>query len=197
MGVDIYGLKPNTIGTRPELPDNYQDLSQEEKQEYWDSFHHWEEENPGYYFGNNWWHWRPIQMLIHAMNNAHSIGIPEEELKHLGSNDGIGVSDAGHCEQLAMHFKDLISNMEKANTKKVFLNLGHWYYTTVSENGNTHSELLKDEVIIEKLNDKYGSVFFQDAELDGVGYETSHATNIDNLKEFALFLDNCNGFKIH
>jgi hypothetical protein len=60
---------------------------------------------------------------------------------------------------------------------------------------NTFS--LKDEAIIEALNAKYPGIFFEQAELDGVLYEPSHATNIDNIEEFAIFLENCNGFQIY
>lgn len=197
MGVDIYGLKPKLSSTQPAFPDNYEDLSEEQKSDYWNQRNQWEQENPGYYFRNNWWHWRPIQVLIGYFNDEHSIGIPEEELRCLGSNDGVGVSDPAQCEQLAACFKSLIEDMRRDEKRTVYLNTGWWYCKIVGADGKIMTERVQNEKILEELNEKYKAVFFEEADLNGVGYEPSHGTNLDNLQEFALFLENCNGFKIH
>lgn len=60
MGVDIYGLSPKLTKPKPEIPDDYQDLDSDDQKAFWDIIEEWEQENPGYYFRNNWWHWRPI-----------------------------------------------------------------------------------------------------------------------------------------
>ncbi len=104
MGVDIYGISPKLTEKMPELPDNYEELSEEQVSAYWSMRNEWEQSNPGYYFRNNWWHWRPIQMLISVFNEVYQMHIPEEDIKALGSNGGGGVTDKGHCEQLAMYF---------------------------------------------------------------------------------------------
>ena len=191
MGVDIYGISPKLTETKPELPDNYEELSEEQIQAYWSMRDEWEQNNPGFYFRNNWWHWRPLQMLVSVFNKAYELNIPEETLKELGSNGGGGIKDKGLCEQLAKCFKEFADNMRLEGHKVVYLNTGWWHEK--DDNGPS----LKDEARIKKLDEKYPGIFFEQAELDGKLYEPSHATNIDNVEEFAIFLENCNGFEIY
>lgn len=194
MGVDIYGISPKLTESKPELPDNYEELSEEQIQAYWQMRDEWEQNNPGFYFRNNWWHWRPLQMLIGVFNNAQELHIPEDQMKSLGSNDGNGVKDKGHCEQLAKCFRELAAQMKKDDTKVIYLNTGWWHFADKNLN---NGRSIEDEELINKLNEKYPGLFFEAPTLNGVDYEASHATNIDNIEEFALFLENCNGFEIH
>ena len=191
MGVDIYGISPKLTETKPELPDNYDDLSEEQIQAYWQMRDEWEQSNPGFYFQNNWWHWRPLQMLISVFNEAYELHIPEETLKQLGENGGGGVKDKGLCEQLAKCFKEFADDMKLKDKKVVYLNTGWWHLKDSNEPS------IKDEILLEILNAKYPGIFFEQPELDGVLYEPSHATNIDNIEDFTIFLENCNGFEIY
>ena len=200
MGVDIYGLNPQQSGTRPEMPDNYQDLPKHEQIAYWNALHEWENLNPGYYFRNNWWHWRPIVVLITMLNDEHNIGIPEREIQHLSYNNGHGVSEPAHCQQLALLIKDKVEQWEKEGKSIINLNIsGKWYFKTVGVKGEIETLPVNNNDITNQLNDKYpvGQLFTEDVQLDEIAYECSHATSIDNIKEFMLFLENCNGFKIH
>lgn len=194
MGVDIYGLSPKLTKPKPEIPDDYQDLDSDDQKAFWDIIEEWEQENPGYYFRNNWWHWRPIQMLISVFNESYNLNIPADEIKSLGGNDGNGVKDKGQCEQLASCFKQFVEMMKKENQKVVYLNTGWWHFADKQLNGG---KSIDDQELIDKLNEKYPGLFFEAPTLNGVDYEASHGTNVDNLEEFALFLENCNGFEIH
>lgn len=197
MGVDIYGLKPAITGEKPSYPDNFSELSNEERAAYYKKVDQWEEQNPGYYFRNNWWHWRPLQMLVGYFNKKYDIGIPEDEINSLGSNDGKGVSDPEHCVKLAEAFNSHASLVESAGYKTVSLNMGHWTFRAANERGNIVDCPLNDPTKLELLNEKYDTYFFGEAELDGVVYHTSHGTTTDNMRDFALFLQNCNGFAVH
>ncbi|NBW33921.1 MAG: hypothetical protein EBR30_02580 [Cytophagia bacterium] len=197
MGVDIYGIKPLLTEACPQFPENYDDFSDEEKTAFWDKRKTWEKENPGFYFRNNWWHWRPIQMLIRAFNTSFNIGIPQNELDALGSNDGLGITDPAHCKKLAETFKDLAKEMRKSSETKISVNLGMWYYKTVDKEGRIINQTLVDEDIIQQLDEKYPLSFSGTAEINGIEYTTAHETDIDNLEEFTLFLENCNGFQIY
>lgn len=194
MGVDIYGLSPKLTKPKPEIPDDYQDLDSDDQKAFWDLTEEWEQDNPGYYFRNNWWHWRPIQMLIGVFNESYSLNIPEDVMKSLGSNDGNGVKDKSQCEQLASCFKEFVQQMKKNDHKVVYLNTGWWHFADKQLNGG---KSIDDQELIDKLNEKYPGLFFEAPTLNGVDYEASHGTNVDNLEEFALFLENCNGFEIH
>jgi len=193
MGVDIYGISPKLTAEKPEMPDNYNELSEEETDKYWEKYNQWEQDNPGYYFRNNWWHWRPLQMLISVFNEVYNMNIPENEIKSLGSNDGSGVSDKSHCEQLASYFKEFVVQMKADGAKAVYLNTGWWHFADKSLSPKS----IEDEALVEALNNKYPGLFFEEPEYNGIKFEASHATSIDNLEEFALFLENCNGFKIY
>lgn len=191
MGVDIYGISPKLTESKPELPDNYEDLSEEQVQFYWKMREEWEQSNPGFYFRNNWWHWRPLQMLISVFNDVNELHIPEENLKQLGENGGGGIKDKGLCEQLAKCFQDYAAVMKSKDIKIVYLNTGWW------NKKDSNEPSIKSLSLLEALNTKYPGVFFEQPEIDGTLYEPSHFTNIDNIEEFALFLENCNGFEIH
>ena len=62
MGFDIYGIKPRENTIKPEIlkKDWYKLEQQEEKDKYFDAKNKYEEENPGQYFRNNVWWWRPL-----------------------------------------------------------------------------------------------------------------------------------------
>jgi hypothetical protein len=38
MGVDIYGISPKLTAEKPEMPDNYNELSEEETDKYWEKY---------------------------------------------------------------------------------------------------------------------------------------------------------------
>lgn len=133
-------------------------------------------------------------MLISVFNESYNLNIPADEIKSLGGNDGNGVKDKGQCEQLASCFKQFVEMMKKENQKVVYLNTGWWHFADKQLNGG---KSIDDQELIDKLNEKYPGLFFEAPTLNGVDYEASHGTNVDNLEEFALFLENCNGFEIH
>lgn len=197
MGVDIYGLKPELTSEKPSYPDNFSELSAEERTEYYDKLDKWEDQNPGYYFRNNWWHWRPLQMLVFHFNRKYDLNIPEEQIDALGSNSGGGITDPVHCLKLAEAFNLHASAIEAAGHRVVSLNMGYWTFKTPNERGDIVTCTLDDPEKLKRLNEKYDTYFFGDAELDGIAYQTSHGTTTDNMRDFALFLQNCNGFAIY
>lgn len=72
MGYDIYGLNPKQLVEKPQLLtdlldkdgctnyDVYEKLSKEEQENYWKVRQEHEDSNPGIYFRNNIWWWRPL-----------------------------------------------------------------------------------------------------------------------------------------
>ena len=62
MGFDLYGVKPELVGERPEI--NWDVADSEEKDKYHESLSKFETDNPGYYFRNNVWWWRPLWSYI-------------------------------------------------------------------------------------------------------------------------------------
>tara|TARA_A100001391_G_scaffold185324_1_gene153860 strand:+ start:1685 stop:2119 length:435 start_codon:yes stop_codon:yes gene_type:complete len=62
MGFDIYGLSPK-YKDKPTI--DWTTATDKDKDAYFKAMNKFEEENPGYYFRNNVWWWRPLGELIH------------------------------------------------------------------------------------------------------------------------------------
>jgi hypothetical protein len=62
MGFDVYGIKPIENTPKPEIltQEPWEIKDEELKKEWYKADDKWEEENPGVYFRNNVWWWRPL-----------------------------------------------------------------------------------------------------------------------------------------
>jgi len=58
MGMDVYGLNPELKSEKPEI--DWNDSTEEQRDQYFEAINVFESENPGYYFRNNVWFWRPL-----------------------------------------------------------------------------------------------------------------------------------------
>ena len=83
MGFDIYGLDPNLKSQRPTI--DWDKATDDDKDAYFKALNKFEEENPGYYFRNNVWWWRPLANLIHA--KCHNL-LSDEQMEGLYNNSG-------------------------------------------------------------------------------------------------------------
>ena len=63
MGFDVYGKNPKLVGERPDIDWSTQP-SDEERDDFFKKLHKFEEDNPGYYFRNNVWWWRPLWSYV-------------------------------------------------------------------------------------------------------------------------------------
>lgn len=183
MGVDIYGIKP--LAPEPLLTE---DATPEQVRIAKQIRETWKMETPGAYFANNWWNWRPIQMLIQVFNEAYQIGIPAEQIDALNSNSGHGIESPAHCEHLAKCFEEFINSMEANNQVAVYFNTGLWH----EEKGHPAT----DKDLSELMSIDMG-ILYEPVKVNDRFYTPYHATNIDNLKRFADFLMNCNGFNVY
>ena len=88
MGFDIYGLDPNYKTKRPEI--DWDKATDEEKDIYFKKIDEFQEHNPGYYFRNNVWWWRPLAELIH--DKCGDL-LSEKQKKGLHNNSGTEFDD--------------------------------------------------------------------------------------------------------
>jgi hypothetical protein len=189
MGVDIYGKAPKLIGKKPELDFSDDNITEEQKKDYWDALEKWEEKNPGYYFRSNWWGWRPIVMLCAHAAEQHRL---EFNFDQWMGNDGLGLDNWQECNALADALELSIAEEEnlKDDEDTIYCNMGSW----TQSGGN-----MVDEEITDKLNEDYpyGSIMFTSIVSDsGNIYYPSHGTPLWLIKEFIKFLRNCGGFSI-
>ena len=183
MGVDIYGIKP--LSPEPLLTE---DATPEQVRIAAEVRERWKQDTPGAYFANNWWHWRPIQMLIHVFNEAYNIGIPMDQIDALNSNSGHGIESPEHCQRLAQCFEEFINDMDSRGKRAVYMNTGLW----ADEKGRPATDKDLAELTSLEMGILYDPVTVGDRH-----YTPYHATDIDNLKHFAEFLMNCNGFNVY
>ena len=100
MGMDVYGNNPKQNKDESNYPvfGKYREMNFKVKWEelkkkkleekYWDECGQYEDDNPGYYFRNNVWWWRPLWDFCHAVSD-----VVDDELHDNGHcNDGAGLN---------------------------------------------------------------------------------------------------------
>lgn len=105
MGMDVYGKNPKQNVDRSkfstlhkyesmEFNERWKLLDKDEKlrQTYWLEKDDYEQQNPGFYFRNNCWWWRPLWNYCYHI--ADDI-ISEEVFENGHSNNGAGLDDKG------------------------------------------------------------------------------------------------------
>ena len=104
MGFDIYGLDPNYKTKRPEI--DWDKATDEEKDIYFKKIDEFQEHNPGYYFRNNVWWWRPLAELIH--DKCGDL-LSEKQKEGLHDNSGTEFDD-DTALAIARRLSNLIKN---------------------------------------------------------------------------------------
>ena len=90
MGFDVYGLNPvnNLDIEKPLYPNNFNDLSKEQKDDHWARVKAFEEAVPGDYWRSNVWWWRGLwSYTVEVCNDVMS----DTHMSAGGSNDGIKI----------------------------------------------------------------------------------------------------------
>ena len=96
MGMDCYGENPKLISEKPVQPD-FSTISEDDKQAYFDALAKFEEDNPGVYFRNNVWWWRPLwNYVCETCSDVLSV----EDMQAGQYNDGYLI-DAEQSEKIA------------------------------------------------------------------------------------------------
>lgn len=190
MGMDVYGIAPQTVGEQPQRPENWNELTEHEQEMYYNSLNLWEANNPGVYFRANCWSWRPIHAICEFAINI--TGLPFNT-DYWGSNDGKGLKNQQECDMLA----DAIEVYLTLNNKnmhdqddRIYLCLGSW----TTANGNFMPQELEDE-----LNETYpmGTILYNGVVTkDGTLAFSSHSTPLYHIQSFITFLRKCGGFEI-
>ena len=116
MGFDLYGMNP-VADTKKPVPqdftkkkvdeDNYfREMSESEREKYFDAKFAWEGRNPGTYFRNNVWWWRPLWLYV---ENACSAKLTHVEWERGTTNDGYEI-DTDTAETMADMLEESIEN---------------------------------------------------------------------------------------
>ena len=117
MGMDVYGNNPTIKKSMDEFPiyAKYEDIPwgdrekdpewEKVKDKYWEEYNAYEKSNPGVYFRNNCWWWRPLWNYCYFISRHYKLNLIDEELFQSGHcNDGAGL-DAKDSMTLAMYLQ--------------------------------------------------------------------------------------------
>ena len=198
MGMDITGNNPKIRGEKPADID-WWNVSQEERDAYMEAKNKFEAENPGVYFRANLWSWRPIAEVIQYCNNVMGLNLPETFLQGMHFNSGAGLETQEECDKLALAIEGMmISKFD--HWDYVGVNYKMYARKVVDPEGKIFEEnLYNNPELIQELEQHLGDdIFVEDGEFEykGINYMTSHATSIEHLADFVLFLKECGGFEI-
>jgi hypothetical protein len=190
MGVDISGKNPIVRGIRPSI--DWDTATDSEQEQYWTNRAKWHAENPGDYYQDNWWGWRPIVELIEIVNIEKDLGL---DTSCYGSNDGAGPDDQETCDRLADALAEKLTELILKNPEltddsdEIYLMLGSW----VNEDGS-----FIDKKVSDKLTEDfdYGQLMLTGVVTkNGLAF-SAHATTLGRIKRFIAFLRECGGFEI-
>lgn len=190
MGMDVYGIAPQTVGKQPKKPENWDSLTEYEQQMYYDSVNLWETNNPGFYFRSNCWSWRPIHAICDLAIKIANLPFDTE---NWGYNSGGGLVTQEECDDLANAI-ELYLELNNGNMHDmddiIYLCLGSWTTT----NGHFISQDAEDE-----LNEVHpiGTILYNGVVTkNGTIAFASHSCSLNHVNNFISFLRNCGGFEI-
>jgi hypothetical protein len=191
MGVDISGKNPIVRGVKPTI--DWDTANEAEKDLYWEAKNKWHKENPGDYYQDSWWGWRPMAALIAIVNEEKDLGI---DISYFGSNDGAGPDDQETCDALADGLAEKLTQLIMENPDlsedddRIYLMMGSWV--------NMDSQFIHSE-IADKLSEgfEYGQMMTKGIVMeDGTIAYSAHSTSLGRIKRFISFLRECGGFEI-
>ncbi len=197
MGFDIYGLNPKLKSERPKI--DWDNHTKAEADQYFKDVEKFEEENPGYYFRNNVWWWRPLADFVlwladkefttdkdrEGWHNNGGYRVDEKKAKFIA-----GLLEASIDEGIAKRFED--ENKRKMKEAKLH-NL---------EVAKKHDELQmivkektgKDNLVPADYPEPFNSQWNDIQKL--TNYEAHYPFSVDNVKNFAKFCRESGGFEI-
>ena len=196
MGFDLYGQNPKLKGEEPNI-DWDKKPSDKEKEEYFKAREKFEEENPGHYFRNNVWWWRPLaNYVLQLMGNEFT----EDEQRSWHHNDGYEVS-----EEKAKKIADRLEQELKTNRVKTV----EGFYQEKMKRASAKNKVLEkkrnelEKIVWEKTGQKlapvkYPEPFKQQWEdiQNQYDWEASYPFSEENVIDFMRFCRESGGFQI-
>ena len=184
MGMDVYGVNPQTKTERPTEPKS-DDYDSDEWSAHFDARRKWEQENPGTYFRNNVWYWRPLWDYVYALCDDV---ITEDDHKSGHHNDR-HLIDADKCAVIAERIaKELLNGgvtKFKEGRQKYLdeLPLVECHCCKGTGKGAHYSEGKDTCHVCEGTGEQEDS-------------QVQYPFEEDNVREFHSFVKNCGGFEI-
>jgi|TARA_R110000824_G_scaffold206477_2_gene391549 hypothetical protein len=204
MGFDIYGLQPLVNTAKPTILDkDWLELTDKQRDKYNEANNQYEDENPGIYFRNNNWWWRPLWGYI--VENCEGI-LSKKEIESGGFNDG--------SEIPAYKVDEIVDVLEKLIEKKQHIIYEEKYKKdqsklakekctccegigAISNKGEIAVEIIQD-ALNSKIKDK--TLMKECHVCNGTGerenWGKSYPFDAENLENFVKFLGQSGGIRI-
>ena len=195
MGMDVYGKNPTQNKEKKDFPTYYKydamefskkwkelDKDEKMKDKYFAELHEYEEANPGFYFRNNCWWWRPLWNYCYHI--ADDI-ISDEVFDDGHGNGGAGLDG----EKAYMLGNRLLSHIAEGHTSQYMADYLQYQEDLPLEDCSTCN------------NNNRGNSKKKDCNMcEGTGqrksWSCSYPFDVDNVKEFANFCIESGGFEI-
>jgi hypothetical protein len=199
MGMDVYGLSPTIrLGTKkPERPKDLHKASRDVIDKYFKEEQEYEDKNPGVYFRNNCWGWRPLGYFI-----IEKCGwLTTEQKESLQNNSGFEFShhEAGTIADTLQKKVDdgTAAEREEVNKREMAV-AEEWNKGINAQQGELEKEVKKETGDAKLVPYDYPEHFKK--KWDDLQKQTDHKAHYpfreSNVKEFIQFLRECGGFQI-
>ena len=188
MGFDVYGVKPLERTEKPEiLEQNWLSISEDKKEEYWNASSDYEKHNPGVYFRNNVWWWRPLWGYVCKV----CYEVMDENDTNAGEHNGNEKINMKTARKMYKILETLIDagevNKEEERYKKSLEDMPVEICHVCDGNGEKNpNDTDPDRTACWKCNGT--------GKIDN--WLTSYPFSEENVIEFSYFLRECGGFRI-
>jgi len=200
MGMDVYGVNP-TIRLDTKKPERPKDLhkgaSDEVIKKYFAEEQEYEDKNPGVYFRNNCWWWRPLANFI----IAHCDWLTQEQQARLHDNSGFEFSQheaTTIADTLQKKVDDGTANArEEVNRRE--MKVAEEWNKGLQKQQDALGEEAKKETGNKNIvpRDYPAHIYKKWDDLQGqTDYKAHYPFKEANVKEFICFLRECGGFQV-
>ena len=199
MGMDVYGSNPKIHeGTKkPERPKDLHKASRNVVDKYFKEEDEYENKNPGVYFRNNCWWWRPLGYFI----IKHCDWLTTEQKKHLQDNNGFEFSHHEAetiADTLQKKVDDGTAAEREEENKKEMAVADEWNKGINAQQGELEKEVKKETGDAKIVPYDYPEHFKKkwDDLQKQIDNKAHYPFREANVKEFICFLRECGGFQI-
>ena len=199
MGMDVYGVNPTVrVGTKkPERPKDFDKASRKVIDKYFKEETEFEDKNPGVYFRNNCWWWRPLANFIIEKCDW----LTQEQQARLHDNSGFEFSqhEAGTiADTLQKMVDDGTANAREEVSKREMKVAEEWNAGLQKQQDALGEEARKETGNKNIVPRDYPKHIYKkwDELSNQQDWKESYPFKEANVKEFICFLRECGGFQV-